>query len=138
MNTYFKRLRQGMALLSHRIASHNYEVSAMPCTDGAVRHHHRGALQKPCCTKPRAASRAYGDLTVTGAGVGWNGLAGEGCNASCVTAYRMLAGKAEQIDQTFRNNLLRIPEWDRRWGRAAPRPSARPNRSSKWCAHHSR
>src|SRR6266566_8394743 len=35
--------------------------------------HHREALQKPCCTKPWAASRAYGDLIATRASVGWSG-----------------------------------------------------------------
>jgi NAD(P)-dependent dehydrogenase (short-subunit alcohol dehydrogenase family) len=50
----------------------NYEVSATPCTESETEQAHREALQKPCCTKPRATSRAYGDLTATGAAVGWN------------------------------------------------------------------
>jgi hypothetical protein len=53
-------------------APSNYEVSATPCTESETEQAHREALQKPCCTKPRATSRAYGDLTATGAAVGWN------------------------------------------------------------------
>jgi hypothetical protein len=38
--------------------SHNYEVSAMPCSESEVERRPSAALQKPCCTKPRSASQA--------------------------------------------------------------------------------
>jgi hypothetical protein len=37
---------------------HNYEVSAMPCSESEVERRPSAALQKPCCTKPRSASQA--------------------------------------------------------------------------------
>jgi hypothetical protein len=116
----------------------NYEVSATPRTESETCVRYREALQKPCCTKPRAASRRYGDLTATYAGAGWNCPICRGRNASSTTAQRVLDEMAERIGQTFGDNVLRIAEVNRHRSRAAPRPPARSNCSFIWCANNCR